>query len=88
MKNKGLSDKELIAKYEAGEIDMDKALNNLKPLVEKEYLNIHTTHNKETFTIHGCGTFSETKKVLSKSEAAMLYVLLHKWLFPEENIKQ
>jgi hypothetical protein len=31
-KQKGLSDKELIAKYEAGKIDMGKAL---KPLLKK-----------------------------------------------------
>jgi len=32
-KQKGLSDKELIAKYEAGKIDMKKAL---KPLLETD----------------------------------------------------
>jgi hypothetical protein len=46
----------------------------------KKYLNVHTTTTNETFTIHGCGKFSEEKKVLSKAEALYLYAKLHMWL--------
>ena len=44
-------------------------------------LNITTSFNEDFFTIYGCGKFNETKKNLTKAEAALLYIELHKWLF-------
>ncbi len=51
---------------------------------ETKYLNIHTSSDKESFTIYGCGKFSESKKTLSKAEGALLYCELHKWLFNKD----
>lgn len=50
--------------------------------IEEVYINIHTSFNKEIFTIYGCGKFQESKKNLTKAEASILYIELHKWLFP------
>ena len=49
-----------------------------------QYLDINNTTTSDTFTINRCGKFSETSKTLTRAEAALLYVELHKWLFPEE----
>lgn len=51
------------------------------PETKNIYLPIHKT--KEIFTIGNCGKFGESKKNLSKTEAAYLYIELHKWLFTE-----
>ncbi len=42
-----------------------------------------TSTTKDTFTIHGCGKFSEEKRHLNREEAMLLAGLLLKWL--EEN---
>lgn len=52
---------------------------------DTKYINMSTTKTKDTFTINGCGKFNESKKHLSKAEASLLYVELHRWLF-EENL--
>ena len=54
--------------------------------MENNILNIKTDSNKDSFTIYDCGKFNETKKVLTKAEAALLYVELHKWLFNDKEI--
>ena len=45
-------------------------------------VNIKTTD--DTFTIYGCGIFNESSKKLNRAEASILYIELHKWLFPDE----
>jgi len=47
---------------------------------KKDLINLHTSVKGDEFIIHGCGIFRETKKVLNKTEAALLYVELHKFL--------
>jgi hypothetical protein len=47
---------------------------------EKEYIHLSVSKTKETFTINGCGKFSEEKKHLTRTEASLLYIELHKWL--------
>lgn len=54
--------------------------------MENNILNIHTSSDKNSFTIYSCGKFNETKKVLTKAEAALLYIELHKWLFNDKEI--
>ena len=54
----------------------------------KELIYLSTSSTKDTFTIYGCGKFNETKKILSHTEALLLYVELHKWLLGEEEVKQ
>ena len=54
----------------------------------KELIYLSTSSTKDTFTIYGCGKFNETKKILSHTEALLLYVELHKWLIGEEEVKQ
>jgi hypothetical protein len=54
----------------------------------KELIYLSTSFTKDTFTIYGCGKFNETKKILSHTEALLLYVELHKWLLGEEEVKQ
>ena len=54
--------------------------------MENKLLNIHTSSDENSFTIYGCGKFDETKKVLTRTEAALLYVELHKWLFNDKEI--
>lgn len=47
---------------------------------DKEYIHFSVTKNKEIFTINGCGKFSAEKKHLTRAEASLLYIELHKWL--------
>ena len=54
----------------------------------KELIYLSTSFTKDTFTIYGCGKFNETKKILSHTEALLLYVELHKWLIGEKEVKQ
>ena len=54
----------------------------------KELIYLSTSSTKDTFTIYGCGKFNETKKILSHTEALLLYVELHRWLIGEEKVKQ
>ena len=54
----------------------------------KELIYLSTSSTKDTFTIYGCGKFNETKKILSHTEALLLYIELHKWLLGEEEVKQ
>jgi hypothetical protein len=44
------------------------------------YVDLMTTSDDDAFTIHGCGQFDHEGKVLTKAEALLLYVELHKWL--------
>ena len=39
---------------------------------------------KDNITIYGCGKFRESKLNLNKIEASLLYIELHKFLFPEQ----
>jgi hypothetical protein len=52
----------------------------MEQLQENNVIEMNTKTTKDTFTIYGCGIFSETKKVLNKAEASLLYIELHKWL--------
>ena len=54
--------------------------------MDKEIVYVPTQSNKTYFTIFGCGKFNETKKVLTKTEAAILYIELHKWLFNDKEV--
>lgn len=54
---------------------------------ETEIIDIQTSSTTETFTIYRCGTFHETKKILSRAEASVLYIELHKWLSEDSNSK-
>ncbi len=45
-----------------------------------DIIHLHTKSTKDTFTIYGCGKFQETSKTLSKAEASLLYIELHKFL--------
>ena len=54
----------------------------------KELIYLSTSSTKDTFTIYGCGKFNEEKKILSHTEALLLYVELHRWLIGEEKVKQ
>jgi hypothetical protein len=54
----------------------------------KELIYLSTSSTKNTFTIYGCGKFNEEKKVLSHTEAILLYAKLHEWLIGEEEVKQ
>lgn len=45
-------------------------------------VNVKTTD--DTFTIYRCGIFNESSKKLNRAEASILYIELHKWLFPDE----
>ena len=47
---------------------------------DNNLIYLQTDSTKDTFTIYGCGTFHETKKVLTKVEASLLYVKLHEFL--------
>jgi hypothetical protein len=63
--------------------------NNMTPQEEnKELIYLSTSSTKDTFTIYGCGKFNEEKKILSHTEALLLYVKLHEWLIGEEEVKQ
>jgi hypothetical protein len=54
----------------------------------KELICLSTSSTKDTFTIYGCGKFNEEKKVLSHTEALLLYVKLHEWLVVEEFVQK
>ena len=54
----------------------------------KELIYLSTSSTKDTFTICGCGKFNEEKKILSHTEALLLYVKLHEWLIGKEEVKQ
>jgi hypothetical protein len=54
----------------------------------KELIYLSTSFTKDTFTIYGCGKFNETKKILSHTEALLLYAKLHEWLIADKEIKQ
>ena len=54
----------------------------------KELICLSTSSTKDTFTIYGCGKFNEEKKILSHTEAILLYAKLHEWLIGEEEVKQ
>ena len=54
----------------------------------KELIDLSTSSTKDTFTIYGCGKFNEEKKILSHTEAILLYAKLHEWLIGEEEVKQ
>jgi hypothetical protein len=54
----------------------------------KELIYLSTSSTKDTFTIYGCGKFNETKKILSHTEALLLYAKLHEWLIADKEIKQ
>jgi hypothetical protein len=49
--------------------------------MEKKITHLSTSFDKTKFIIYGCGKFQEDKKILTKAEAALLYVELHKFLF-------
>lgn len=44
------------------------------------YVDLMTTSDDDSFVINGCGQFDHEGKVLTKAEALLLYVELHKWL--------
>jgi hypothetical protein len=48
--------------------------------VKKELIHLSTSFDKTKFIINGCGKFGESKKILTKTEAALLYIELHKFL--------
>ena len=54
----------------------------------KELICLSTSSTKDTFTIYGCGKFNEEKKILSHTEALLLYVKLHEWLIVEEFVQK
>ena len=54
----------------------------------KELICLSTSSTKDTFTIYGCGKFNEEKKILSHTEALLLYVKLHEWLVVEEFVQK
>ena len=54
----------------------------------KELIYLSTSSTKDTFTIYGCGKFNEEKKILSHTEALLLYVKLHEWLVVEEFVQK
>ena len=54
----------------------------------KELIYLSTSSTKDTFIIYGCGKFNEEKKILSHTEAILLYAKLHEWLIGEEEVKQ
>jgi len=49
----------------------------------KKIIHLPMTFTKEYFTIGACGKFQDEKKILCKTEAALLYAKLHQFLFPE-----
>lgn len=49
--------------------------------MDKKYIESSSTKKADTFTINGCGLFQESQKHLTKAEASLLYIELHKWLF-------
>jgi len=53
----------------------------------EELVYLSTSSTKDTFTIYGCGKFNEAKKILSHTEALLLYVILHEWLISENEVK-
>jgi hypothetical protein len=57
----------------------------MEQLQESNIIEMSTRATKDTFTIYGCGIFKETKKVLNKAEASLLYIELHKWLTTDNN---
>jgi hypothetical protein len=54
----------------------------------KELIYLSTSSTNDTFTIYGCGKFNEEKKILSHTEAILLYAKLHEWLIGEEEVKE
>jgi hypothetical protein len=52
--------------------------------MSNKYIHLSTSCNKDTFTINGCGKFGESEKHLTKDEAVLLYIELHKFLFSQE----
>ena len=54
----------------------------------KELIYLSTSSTKDTFTIYGCGKFNEEKKILSHTEAILLYAKLHEWLIGKEELKE
>lgn len=56
--------------------------------MENKILYLSTDSNKDNFTIFGCGKFHESKKSLTKAEASLLYIELHKWLFNDKKIQK
>ena len=54
----------------------------------KELIYLSTSSTKDTFTIYGCGKFNEEKKILSHTEAILLYAKLHEWLIGKEEVKE
>lgn len=50
-------------------------------------IHFHVKWNNNIFTIYGCGKFRNECKTLSKAEASLLYIELHKFL-TQENDKE
>ena len=57
----------------------------MEQLQEGNILEMNTKATKDAFIIYGCAIFKETKKVLNKAEASLLYIELHKWLTDNNN---
>lgn len=51
------------------------------------YVDLQTDFNNNEFVIMGCGKHGNEKKYLTKAEASLLYVELHKFLFNNGNSK-
>lgn len=57
--------------------------NNIKEIVERKKVKEDKLH--KTIIVHGAGKFNSDKLYLSKTQAMLLYIDLHKILFNKEN---